>query len=254
MLSSIIAVITSLAIILVSIFLHELGHIIFLLLMRVPFKGIHLGLPIPPKITIKIGKRQINFSPWLQKKITIRKLNFFVQPWLFGGGVDVDEESFQNLPYTKKALFALMGPVATLTLCLGLTYLYLGSQLGNQITSDLVGATSRGVANLASGNSPVGMGDLVGPIGLIILMAEYIQMDFRAGVVLSMIILNYVIFIANMLPIPALDGGYIFWGPLWKINKSFETAGKKLNAAFFYFFLILVLILTVKDIYTLILK
>lgn len=251
---TIIALIVALSVIIISVMVHEMGHTFASMLVGIPIKAVHLGLPLPPETKINIPKiGTISLRPLFQKKIRIGNLDFIIQPWIFGGGLEIDKDNSQ-LSYPNQAFIAVMGPVFNAMLLVGLTYFYLGPRLGIEILSSFIKISAQGTILIASGQSTIEIKDLIGPVGLVTLLAQYIQLDFHTGTAVSMIVLNYAMLVTNLLPLPVLDGGYIFLSPLWKFNKSLESAGEKLSSIFFYLFLVLVVILTIKDIHTLVLQ
>lgn len=176
---------------------------------------------------VRVLKFSLGFGPVLfSKKIGDTSYELAALP--FGGFVQCDgenpdenvERGFFSLPWYKRALIALAGPVANLILGFLLILsiliipkgwpLLLGIKKAYQITSFVVVTTLQWLF----GRLPVakdasqGMG-LSGPIMVTkILMSSAKEGTSQFLFVLSLISLSLGLF--NLFPVPALDGGHIF--------------------------------------------
>lgn len=101
---------------------------------------------------------------------------------------------------------------------------------------------------------PTGV-QVMGPVGIVVLMGDFIQIGIIYFLQLVAIIsIHLAIF--NLLPIPALDGGRIFFLGIEKIkgspiNRKIEQS---INNGFFFLIIIIMVLVTYKDIQVQILK
>src|SRR3972149_3737189 len=77
--------------------IHETGHFVMALLVGLPVKSLHLGIPLGPQIRTKLGKYPFTIS---------------LLP--FGMAVMIDEEMMWRIPLPRRVLVFLSGPVAHL--------------------------------------------------------------------------------------------------------------------------------------------
>lgn len=85
-----------------------------------------------------------------------------------------------------------------------------------QIRRNIV-MTWRTLASLISPSSDIGLSKVSGPIGIVERMHAFAQADLRA-VIWFTILINVNLAIFNLLPIPVLDGGHIFFATIGKLR------------------------------------
>ena len=77
--------------------------------------------------------------------------------------------------------------------------------------------TYRTFVSLASPRSDIGIKDMSGPIGIAERLHAFAQYDFRA-VLWFTILINVNLALFNLLPIPVLDGGHIFFATIARLR------------------------------------
>jgi regulator of sigma E protease len=211
--------------------LHETAHAMAAARLGFSINHIFIGFPVFPKITIKRDSVPITISPWL-----------------LGGGVGIDEESFYQASFLKKFVVASSGPLTNLALGL-VTALVVFGKTGVTISLEFVDATLKSVAMCFTGAIP--LDQLMGPIGLAEVCTKIIKIEVLMGALFTWLLLNFAVGVLNLLPIPALDGGQIVLGAvssIWKNSPGTIRLVKILSYVFLVIFLAGAVLLTIKDI------
>ena len=191
------------------ILIHELGHFIAAKLSNIPIERFSIGF----------GPKLWNFT----KDKTEYRLSLFPI-----GGYVLPEiknlDDFYQIPFTKRIVYALGGPLANLILSiisLGVLntattgfsfygiFLYPFAQVA-KITSQFLYA----LPGLFSNPS-----QLAGVIGIVAIGGQLIAGDLSKILQLA-ILLNINLALLNLLPIPPLDGGKILFCLLEQIHRS----------------------------------
>ena len=114
--------------------------------------------------------------------------------------------------------------------------------LGFKETGNMLAGLGRGVANVVTGREPL---DLIGPIGMAQVTSQIVQSG-AAYVLMWAAFLSMFIGIVNLLPIPLLDGGHIFFVLLEWIRRGKRISLRKQRyAQFVGLMLLLALIISV---------
>jgi len=186
-----------------TIVMHELGHMISALICGVRVEAFSIGF----------GK------PYLHKKI--KGIDFRLTPWLIGGYCQLggeedntDPEGFLVQKYSKKALILISGVTVNFLIAF-LCYLinYNSIRIGLYIDFMSIGAMFSGdyssLLRLVIGNSP----------NLFLWQLSLI---------------NIFCALSNLLPIPALDGGWLWMALMEKpLGKNFLNFLRRVNFLFF---------------------
>lgn len=171
---------------------------------------------------VKVNKFAIGFGPVLFSKI-LGETSYELRVLPLGGFVQCDGEDpasrakrgFFSLPWWKRALIALAGPLSSLLLgyliMFGLLVLGRGWPVlaGAAKAWDLCYTVIAESLKFLAGQSTVPDATVSGPVMVIKIMADSFKEGLvRFGSVLSVISLSLGLF--NLFPIPALDGGHVF--------------------------------------------
>lgn len=114
--------------------------------------------------------------------------------------------------------------------------------LGFKETGNMLAGLGRGVANVVTGQEPL---DLIGPIGMAQVTSQIVQSG-AAYVLMWAAFLSMFIGIVNLLPVPMLDGGHIFFVLLEWIRRGKRISPRKQRyAQFVGLMLLLALIISV---------
>ena len=190
------------------IILHELGHFLVAKRMGIPIARFSVGLG--PKVWgFKMGETEY----WL----SMIPCGGYVMPAIN------DEEVFNQIPLTRRILFALGGPAANILgafVCLSLmnvmklglsidSAIYLPLEQICQVTMQI------GTAIPSLFNQPE---NLSGIVGIVAVGGAHVGLSFVKLVQFS-VLLNVNLAIFNLLPILPLDGGKIVMGLLRKLYQ-----------------------------------
>ncbi|MHA2012795.1 MAG: site-2 protease family protein [Candidatus Helarchaeota archaeon] len=195
----------------ITVALHEAGHLIVSLLCKVKVKAFSIGF----------WKPYIHFK-W-------KDIDWRLTPWLIGGYCELEGETTKNKnglliqPYRKKVIIALAGVFVNLVIAL-ICYVINYKNIFVGLWMDWLAIKSIFVQNTEV---------------YLLLYQEFVK--YEPNVFLwQLSMMNIFCFVTNLLPIPALDGGYL-WIPwmeyIWKENYI-----KYLNILVKWCFLLLMLI------------
>jgi len=165
------------AILLGSVILHELGHLLASLYFKVPVYAFSVG-----------------FGPILLHK-TIGKIDWRISLLPFGGYCKIEESldvknSLTNIAYYKQVIILMAGIAMNLLVAFTCYLIHYGSIIkGIYIDYSVIAYYFTGTMNLVS-------------------------LDSFNVVLFYTAFLNSTLFVFNLLPIPALDGGYLWILPL----------------------------------------
>ncbi len=177
--------------------IHEAAHAVVALLLGYKLKKIYLGIPLNPTIR---GK---NYTTVLFKK-EVRGVEFGVS-WLILGGA-VDFHDFEQAPAWKMTLIALAGPFSNAALAFGSIWIVAGFAPAMEVTGILIQVVLQGLGMVVTGQ--VGLAQLSGPVGFIGAMTN-VAATYPMGWLVVWNVINVALFVTNLLPIPALDGGQV---------------------------------------------
>ena len=173
---------------------------------------------------VKVNKFAMGFGPVLLHKM-IGETDYELRLLPLGGFVQCSgedptqnvERGFFSLPWYKRALIALAGPVASLLLGYLIIYgLFLSNGwplvLALHKAWDMCSFVITTSVSVITGHTPVpaGSGPAVsGPVMVVKILADSLKQSIKQFfLVLSLISLSLGMF--NLLPVPALDGGHVF--------------------------------------------
>jgi regulator of sigma E protease len=251
--------------------IHELGHFLTSLLFKVKVE--EFGLGYPPRI-LGFKKKNIIYSINLIPFGAITKIEE-------GDKTNPSRDSFWGKKFSEKIIILLAGSflnilftffVFVLLFWIGFPkeilpfeifkeetlkypfYLAISksfSFMGIVLKESLKGIVQAFLSLFLKGD----IRNFVGPVGLVAVTNQALRIGFKEGIYLIGLI-SYVLGIFNLLPIPALDGGRIFFLLIEKIRKkpiSQKTENLITNITF-SLLLILLLIVSIKDVKFFILK
>jgi len=180
------------ACLLFTIFIHELAHMLVALKCGVGVKTFSVGF----------------WKPYLHK--TIKGIDYRISPWLIGGYCDLKgmdskkcSDDFLNQKYFKKFLILIAGiAVNFIIACICYLINYKSILIGMQIDWMLIKSTFvKTYTNM----------------DILFLASNNVGANFT---LLQLGLLNFFCAIANILPIPALDGGHLWLVLMEKIWKE----------------------------------
>ncbi len=194
------------------IVIHEFGHFIFCKFFNVRTSVFSIGF----------GPKLISYQIW--------KTQFQIAAIPLGGYVSMNSQDIENLPVSKQLLIMFAGILFNIILSLVIIiYLYAKSRrkikYHSQISKDSKEKSSelRKLLENKENIEDIGKNQTIGFLGIINLLGIAFRSNFDLFLkLLSIVSLNIAIF--NLLPIPPLDGGQIFF----VILKAF--LGKNFNA------------------------
>lgn len=186
-----------------SIVMHELGHLLAFFIFKVKVRSYDIG----------VGKTILHFF------IRGAEFNFKLIP--VGGSVIPFEDEYEGLELYKKIIISLSGVLINLIISiLGLVIFAKGDLY---IVAAIIGDSILLIRNYLSYDNLSFYNT-----SFALLLTE--EMDTIKSVLLNeVIIINFVLFIINLIPIPPLDGSKIITEPL---TLFFSTIGIKKKAIY----------------------
>lgn len=194
---------------LITIFVHELGHLVSALLLGVKVEAFSIGFGIP----------------YLHKKI--KGIDYRLSPLPFGGYTKLAGEYDKTIPngflaqrYSKKVIILIAGVSVNLMLAFLCYLLHYGSiGFGIQVDIALISA-------IATKNIP--------------LLIDILVVIKPNMFLLLLGLMNFSSFFLNLIPFPALDGGTIWTVLLEKVIK--KDFGRWLTIINWFGFIILMIL------------
>jgi len=187
--------------------LHELGHYAIAALTGMKVNRIVIGSPK--------GKLLIRFELAGQPIEIYRKIPIFM-------ALDVDDDALIQANFWKRTIFALAGPATNFLLVFLTGWILLGATHGTGMALDFISGTFRAIAVFFL--SPFGVGS----------SAEFFNGFLQETIVVAgasglgsaavwWMLLNALIGAANLIPLPALDGGLVLVSLLMRWGKDEEA-------------------------------
>jgi membrane-associated protease RseP (regulator of RpoE activity) len=181
--------------------IHEAGHFVMALLVGLPVKSLHLGIPLGPQIRTKLGKYPFTMS---------------LLP--FGAAVMIDDEVMWRMSLSKRMLVFIGGPLANLAAAMIVSLIVFGPEEGIRRGLTTVVLSLLGPLMIATGQVPVS--DISGPVGIVSISARVVSMAPLIGTVMMFTIVSAALGAINLLPIPGLDGGQVVMHSLVRLGMS----------------------------------
>lgn len=186
-----------------SIVMHELGHLLAFVIFKVKVRSYDIG----------VGKTILHFF------IREAEFNFKLIP--VGGSVIPFEEEYEDLELYKKIIISLSGVFVNLIISILALVVFAKGDLN--IVMSIIGDSILLVRNYLSYDNLSFYNT-----SFTLLLTE--EMDSIKSVILNeVIIINFVLFIINLIPIPPLDGSKVITEPL---TLFFSTIGIKKKAIY----------------------
>jgi len=179
--------------------IHEAGHFVMALLVKLPVKSLHLGIPLGPQIRTKLGKYPLTVS---------------LLP--FGAAVMIDDEVMWRMSLSKRMLVFIGGPLANLAAAMIVSLIVFGPEEGIRRGLTTVVLSLLGPLMIATGQVPVS--DISGPVGIVSISARVVSMAPLIGTVMMFTIVSAALGAINLLPIPGLDGGQVVMHSLVRLG------------------------------------
>lgn len=199
------AVLWTILMVLSILVIHEAGHFFMSLLVGVPVKSLHLGIPLGPQIRTKLGKYPFTIS---------------LLP--FGAAVMVEEEILWRMPLRKRLPVFLGGPLANLASAMIASLLVFGLEEGVRRGLATVALMLLGPLLIASGKTPVS--DISGPVGIVSISARVVSVEPILGTITMFMIISAALGAFNLMPIPGLDGGQVLMNILVSLGMPRKWA------------------------------
>lgn len=137
--------------------------------------------------------------------------------------LDIDDPVLIEAGFLRRSVFALAGPAANILLVLVTGWAYLGLSQGTAVTLDLLSGTYRGLATFFL--APVGVGSSAdffnGPLQQTLAASSATALGGTAAL---WMLLNTLIAAANLIPLPALDGGLVMVSALMAFARGKDKA------------------------------
>ncbi len=193
------AVLWTVLMVLAILVIHETGHFIMAVLVKLPVKSLHFGIPWGPQIRTKLGKYP-----------------FTVSLLPFGAAVMIDDGRLWQMPLPKRMLVFLGGPLANLASAMIVSLLFFGPEEGMRRGFLTVAAMLLGPFMVASGNAP--MTSVSGPVGIVSISAIVVSVAPVIGTITMFTVISAALGVTNLLPIPGLDGGQMLMHSLVRLG------------------------------------
>ena len=188
------AVLNVLGQLLLAVLFHEAGHAVAAIRLGFRVKGFAIGIPF-----------------WPKAKFVVRGYEVTVSPWLIGAGVDIADADYFRQSWWKKVIVAVAGPLANVVLAvLGAIYI-LGPLGALGLVWGLMVMIFSALVGLFSGAVPIGE---VASLAKFFEVTSPIVGSGTEGAMFIWILLNLVLAVTNLLPVPAMDGGNVVFAVL----------------------------------------
>lgn len=223
------AVAVAIGLLFVIVAIHELGHFVASLLVRIQVQSFSLGLPFGPRLGFPVGKYRF--------QITLLPL---------GAATNMAEGVLENAPLWKQILVYLAGPLANLTSVFVLSVFFFG--LGSGVTVGTLIVSTEAATLIATGTEFVPLQEISGPVGIVAFCIRLIQADLVQGLQFSFLLVSGAIGLSNLLPIPALDGGEIIMNGLVRLGIFSRSRATMISNISVGILVALTILLVVKDV------
>ena len=230
------SVLVPIALVSAIIAIHEAAHALTSYAFGIKPESIHIGLPFKPK----------------KEFITKGGMPVTISFWLIGGGIVLDNDKLESLSFIKKTAIFVAGPMMNLFAGIVTASAFYGIGIGTRLAREIVSASTESVKQLTTGDVPAK--DIVGPVGVVDYGAELVQTDPIIGPMLFWLVINFMMGIFNLIPIPGLDGGRIVMGAVTSLSGNSKRVINITRAITTVFLLVLILgmiTVTIKDLYNL---
>jgi membrane-associated protease RseP (regulator of RpoE activity) len=199
--------------VLVLMAMHELGHFVLATLLGLKVNRIVVGNPkYPLWVRFRIGRYRVEIY---------RRLPMFM-------ALDVDDDALVRAGFLRRCVFALAGPLTNVVAALVVGVLALGVSQGFQTSLAFISSSVRGMVVFFL--APLGVGS----------SAEFFSGPFQnvlaavgtTGVYRFVgwwMMLNVLVGMANLIPLPALDGGLVAVSMLMAPAKTLEQRERIFN-------------------------
>lgn len=188
---------TVIGMLIVITLIHEAAHALVAVMLGYKLKKIYLGIPITATF------KGLEFTTVILKK-KYRGVEYGIS-WLILGGA-VDFHDFEDAPAWKMSLIAVAGPLSNFLMAFCSIWFLAGLTPAITVTSTLAMAVLQALGLLVTGR--VSLSQLTGPVGFISAMSD-VAAVYPFGWLVVWNVINIALFVTNLLPIPALDGGQI---------------------------------------------
>lgn len=200
----------------IIILCHEAAHTAVATVLGYKMNKLYLGIPL----TFKIGTKEYSTAIWKKKKGGVE----YGVSWLILGGA-VDFDGLESAPWWKMSLIALAGPVSNFLLAFLAICFVAGPFFAWSVTVQFSQVVITGLGLVLSGSFPVSQ--LSGPVGFVNAMG-LVASGYTHGWLMVWCLINTALFVTNIIPIPALDGGQIMTSILGAVFG--EKAKKPIKA------------------------
>jgi regulator of sigma E protease len=220
--------------------IHEVAH--FLTARRLGLKVDTLGLGIPIK----------SLGVW---EVQVKGVILRLSPLLLLAYAQIPEEEMEKAGALKRILICVTGPLSNI-----ISGLIFSIPLGLMSGKDLFGSIVLGLGMirdsfLALLSFSTVANDIAGPIGIVNVFSTddyFLRMPLLPFFLISLLALSTGIGIINLVPIPPLDGGRIILDIpelIFGKNEIIEKAKEKIMYAGGILLLILMVVITARDIF-----
>jgi len=178
---------------------HELAHALTAKLLGYKIKYICLGIPLKFVIFGKSVSTVIFDKKW-------RGVSYQIS-WLFMGGA-VDFYDMENIPFWKNALICLAGPISNALMAFLAIMIVAGPTLAVSVFSMLTDTILKGLGFIAEGTVP--LTQIGGPVMFMTASTSFVNsFPGNLGYLIVWSLFNVGLFVTNLIPFPALDGGQV---------------------------------------------
>lgn len=216
--------------------LHEYGHLLAAKLCRIPVRRFSIGFG--PKL---FGFKLAETSYWF----SLIPLGGYVLPAL-------ENAEFRQLPAYKRITFALGGPIANIIgafvglFVIGLSQLSLGPiQAGSFAATQVMSGVQQQLYGLSTLFGD--FGQLSGLVGIVAFGGPQFGSTVVDLLTFSVLI-NISLAVLNLLPLPPLDGGRIFFCILEKIYRPIARVEAPVTLIGWALVMVLMICVTVQDV------
>ena len=222
----------------VSTIVHELAHALAAFAQGYKLKRLYLGILLEPVIFGK--KRSTAALKWSRNGVE------YGISWIILGGM-VDFHGLDEAPWWRMAIIALAGPVSNLLLAFGALVVFAEWSTAMTIVGIFIQGTLEGLMQLLRGDPATwAMVSLSASMNTM----QTIVTTYPMGGLFLWSLVNVGLFVTNLLPIPALDGGQVFMSLLGDLlGEKYKPYLLRITLVTLYILCGLILLIFGKEIY-----
>jgi len=214
----------------VIVLAHESAHALMAKALGYRLTKVYIGIPL------SIGKFNTTIKKWEKNGV-----EYGISWLLLGGGVDFQPEA----TWKHQILIAVVGPLSNFLLAFVALTIIGGPVAAWNVCLMIASLIWQGIGGVFT---PEGVAALIGPVGFVSGTAAIVHGSAFNWLVMWAII-NISLFITNIVPIPALDGGHVLLSVITGIfGDRFKKPATIMSYAVLYSLCVLMIFIMMKDV------